>query len=428
MIFLIGVMFYQSWVLAAFAFTVFPISVWPVIRLGKRMRKLSSEAQANLSQLAGQLDESFAGVRLVKSYAQEEHEIARASGQIEALYKIFRKAAKVGNISSPMMELLTGIAIAGIVFYGGAQVVEGSTSPGAFFSFIAAMIMAYKPAKTIASLSSNVQEGMAAAARLFSVLDTVPVIADAPDAKNLELKDAAIAIENLTFHYTGGAGINGLNLHIQPGQTVALVGPSGGGKSTLMNLMLRFYDPQAGSISIDGQDIRSVTLKSLRESIALVSQETVLFDETIAANIAYGKPDATQEEIEDAARAAAAHEFISAMPHGYQTMVGARGVKLSGGQRQRLAIARALLKDAPILLLDEATSALDTQSETQVQQALELLMKGRTTLIIAHRLSTIRHADVIYVMDKGQIAESGTHETLLGQGGLYAQLYRKSEM
>lgn len=451
MIFLIGVMFYQSWVLAIFAFTVFPISVWPVIRLGKRMRKLSSEAQANLSQLAGQLDESFAGVRLVKSYAQEEHEIARASGQIEALYKIFRKAAKVGNISSPMMELLTGIAIAGIIFYGGAQVMEGTTTPGAFFSFIAAMIMAYKPAKTIASLSSNVQEGMAAAARLFSVLDTAPVITDAPTAKKLELKDAAIAIDNLTFHYETvqpeqvrdgeavgfgaalaptkqSAGINHLNLHIQPGQTVALVGPSGGGKSTLMNLMLRFYDPQQGSISIDGQDIRSVTLQSLRESIALVSQETVLFDETIAANIAYGKPNATQEEIEDAARAAAAHEFISAMPQGYQTMVGARGVKLSGGQRQRLAIARALLKDAPILLLDEATSALDTQSEALVQQALELLMKGRTTLIIAHRLSTIRHADVIYVMDKGHLVESGTHDGLLAQGGLYAKLYHKSEI
>jgi subfamily B ATP-binding cassette protein MsbA len=433
MVFLIGVMFYQSWVLAIFAFTVFPISVWPVIRLGKRMRKLSSEAQANLSNLAGQLDESFAGVRLVKSYAQEEHEITRANTQIEALFKVFRKAAKVGNISSPMMELLTGLAIAGIIFYGGAQVMEGTTTAGAFFSFIAAMIMAYKPAKTIASLSSNVQEGMAAAARLFSVLDTEPHIADAPDAKPLVLTDAAIAVENLSFSYHSSsavipakAGIQNISLHIQPGQTVALVGPSGGGKSTLMNLMLRFYDPQAGCIRIDGQDIRHVTLRSLRESIALVSQETVLFDETIAANIAYGKPNATQEEIEDAARAAAAHEFIVAMPQGYQTMVGPRGVKLSGGQRQRLAIARALLKDAPILLLDEATSALDTQSESQVQQALELLMKGRTTLIIAHRLSTIRHADVIYVMDKGQIVESGTHERLLAQGGVYAKLYAQN--
>jgi subfamily B ATP-binding cassette protein MsbA len=271
------------------------------------------------------------------------------------------------------------------------------------------------------------QEGMAAAARLFSVLDTPSTITNKVDAKPLELKDAAIDFENLTFHYSNGVGVNKVSLTLAPGQTVALVGPSGGGKSTLMNLMLRFYDPAEGRIVIDGQDIRDVTLRSLRENIALVSQETVLFDETIAANIAYGKPNASQEEIEDAAKAAAAHDFISTMPDGYQTMVGPRGVKLSGGQRQRLAIARALLKDAPILLLDEATSALDTQSEQQVQQALELLMKGRTTLIIAHRLSTIRHADVIYVLDQGAIVESGTHEDLLEAGGLYARLYSTLE-
>lgn len=423
MVFLIGVMFYQSWVLAMVAFTVFPISVWPVIRLGKRMRKISSETQAGLSKLAGQLDESFAGVRLVKAYAQEDHEIKRASGQIEYLYGLYAKAAKVQGISSPMMELLTGIAIAGIIGWGGAQVMNGTTTPGAFFSFIAAMIMSYKPAKTIASLSTNMQEGMAAAARLFAVLDTPSNITNKVDAQPLELTDAAISFEHLSFHYSNGVGVNDVSIALQPGQTVALVGPSGGGKSTLMNLLLRFYDPAEGRIVIDGQDIREVTLQSLRENIALVSQETVLFDESIAANIAYGKPHATQEEIEDAAKAAAAHEFIAALPEGYQTMVGPRGVKLSGGQRQRLAIARALLKDAPILLLDEATSALDTQSESQVQQALELLMKGRTTLIVAHRLSTIRHADVIYVMDQGRIVESGSHDALLSAGGLYTKLY-----
>ncbi len=423
MVFLVGVMFYQSWVLALFAFTVFPISVWPVIRLGKRMRKISSETQAGLSHLAGQLDESFAGVRLVKAYHREEHEIARASSQIERLYGLYAKAAKVQGIASPMMELLTGIAISGIIGWGGSQVIEGTTTPGAFFSFIAAMIMAYKPAKTIAGLTTNVQEGMAAAARLFAVLDTPTIIKDAPGAAALQISDAKVRFEEVSFQYTGGAGVSEVDITLLPGQTVALVGPSGGGKSTLMNLMLRFYDPQAGRITIDGQDLRDVTLQSLRESLALVSQETVLFDDTIAANIAYGRPEATPEEIEAVAKAAAAHEFISALPQGYQTPVGPRGVKLSGGQRQRLAIARALLKDAPILLLDEATSALDTQSEQLVQQALERLMAGRTTLIIAHRLSTIRHADVIYVLDKGRVAESGNHAQLLARRGLYARLY-----
>lgn len=423
MLFLIGVMFYQSWVLALVAFTVFPISIWPVIRLGKRMRKISSETQAGLSHFAGQLDESFAGVRLVKAYHQEEHEIARATTQIERLYGLYAKAARIQGVASPMMELLTGIAISGIIAWGGSQVMAGTTTPGAFFSFIAAMIMSYKPAKTIASLSTNMQEGMAAAARLFAVLDTQPLIADAPEAKPLQLREAEVRFENVSFYYPGGTGLDKISLTLHPGQTAALVGPSGGGKSTLMNLLLRFYDPQGGSIIIDGQDIRGVTLQSLRKSLALVSQETVLFDESIAANIAYGRPDATAEEIEAAAKAAAAHEFIAALPQGYATPVGPRGVKLSGGQRQRIAIARALLKDAPILLLDEATSALDTQSEQLVQLALERLMAGRTTLIIAHRLSTIRHADVIYVMDKGRIVESGSHEALLKANQLYAKLY-----
>lgn len=425
LIFLIGVMVYQSWVLAIIALTVFPLSAWPVIRLGKRMRKISGETQENLSQFAGQLDETFAGVRLVKAYSREEAEITRANERIETLYGLYAKAARVQAAASPMMELFTGCAIAAIIGYGGLQVMDGTTTPGAFFSFITALIMAYKPAKVMASFNNHLQEGFAAASRLFSVLDTKAEVVNADAAKRLEVSSGGIQIEAVSFQYPGGAGVSEVSLDIPAGKTVALVGPSGGGKSTLMNLLLRFYDPQEGVIRIDGQNVRQVDLQSLREAMALVSQDAVLFDDTIAANIAYGRPDASQEEIEDAAKAAAAHDFIIELEHGYETRVGPRGVKLSGGQKQRLSIARALLKDAPILLLDEATSALDTQSENQVQQALDRLMEGRTTLVIAHRLSTIQHADIIYVLDKGRIVEAGSHEALLekGDNGLYHTLY-----
>jgi ATP-binding cassette, subfamily B, bacterial MsbA len=422
---LIGVMFYQSPILALIALTIFPVSILPVIRLGKRMRKISSQTQMGLSHFAGQLDETFAGVRLVKAYGQEEREIARASGQIEHLYSLYAKAARVQAVSSPMMELLTGFAIAAIVWYGGAQVMDGHTTPGSFFSFVTAMIMAYKPAKTLAGFNTQLNEGLASASRLFAVLDTKPQVAEAPDARPLAVSAGTIRMENLTFRYEGGhrGGVEDITLDIPAGKTVALVGPSGGGKSTLMNLLLRFYDPQQGRILIDGQDIRGVTLHSLRDAISIVSQETVLFDDSIAANIAYGRAEATQEQIQQAARDAAAHDFITALPEGYQTRVGPSGVKLSGGQRQRIAIARALLKDSPILLLDEATSALDTQSERLVQTALERLMQGRTTLVIAHRLSTIRHADTIVVLDHGRITETGTHDTLLTEKSKYWELY-----
>ena len=423
LIFLIAVMIYQSWQLALIALVIFPVTAWPIIRLGKRMRKISGQTQANLSEFAGQLDETFAGVRLVKAYAQEEREITKASRMIESLYGLYAKAAKVQSAASPMMEMFTGMVIAGIIFWGGAQVMDGTTTPGMFFSFITALIMAYKPAKTLAGMNTQLQEGMAAAGRLFSVLDTAPTVQDAADAKALEVKDGLLKVENASFHYPDDSGLEDISLEVPAGSSVALVGPSGGGKSTLMNLLLRFYDPQQGTITIDGINIAHVTQASLRQHIALVSQETVLFDDTVAANIAYGLPDATREQIEQAAKDAAAHEFISAMEDGYNTRIGPRGVKLSGGQRQRLAIARALLKDAPILLLDEATSALDTQSEALVQAAIDRLMKGRTCVIVAHRLSTIAHVDKVYVMDGGKIVESGTHAELQAQKGLFYQLY-----
>lgn len=427
LIFLIGVMVYQSWMLALIALTIFPVTAWPIIRLGKRMRKISGQTQENLSEFAGQLDETFAGVRLVKAYAQEEREIARARVIIESLYQLYAKAAKVQSVASPMMELFTGLVIAAIVGWGGAQVMDGQTTPGAFFSFITALIMTYKPVKTLASMNTQLQEGMAAASRLFSVLDTQPLVKDAENAQELAITKADVALNEVSFSYADGSGVEHVSLHIPAGKSIALVGPSGGGKTTIMNLLLRFYDPQQGSIAIDGQDIQNVTQASLRRHMALVAQDTVLFDDTIAANIAYGLPDASREAIEVAAKDAAAHDFIMEMEHGYDTRVGPRGVKLSGGQRQRLAIARALLKDAPILLLDEATSALDTQSEAKVQKAIDRLMQGRSCLIIAHRLSTIAHVDYIYVLEAGKVVQSGTHEELLAdREGLFAQLYQRS--
>ena len=423
LVFLVSVMVYQSWQLALIALIIFPVTAWPIIRLGKRMRKISGQTQENLSVFAGQLDETFAGVRLVKAYAQEEREIAKAGGMIESLYQLYAKAAKVQAAASPMMELFTGFVIAAIIGWGGAQVMDGTTTPGMFFSFITALIMAYKPAKSLAGMNTQLQEGMAAASRLFSVLDTPPAVKDAADAKALTVSEGAVSLEKVSFHYEDGSGLSDITLLVEAGSSVALVGPSGGGKSTLMSLLLRFYDPKAGSITVDGTDISSVTQSSLRQHLALVSQETILFDDTVAANIAYGLPNATLEATQQAAKDAAAHDFIMAMDHGYDTRIGPRGVKLSGGQRQRLAIARALLKDAPILLLDEATSALDTQSEAQVQAAIDRLMQGRTSIIIAHRLSTIAHVDKIYVIDNGRIVESGTHAELLAQDGLFHELY-----
>lgn len=424
MIFLFALMFYQSWQLSLIAILIFPAAFWPVVRLGKRMRKLSRNTQDKLGQFTSQLDETFSGVRMVKAYNREGYEIERARGTIEHLFTLYYKAIRVQAASSPIMEMLGGFAIAGIVYYGGLQVQQGITTPGAFTSFIVAMLLAYKPLKSLSNLNTSLQSGLAAAERYFAAIDTQPTIGDAPDAASLELAQADIRLEDVSFHYADGdAGIRHITLAIPAGQTVALVGPSGSGKSTLINLILRFYDVQEGSITVGGIDIRHVTLASLRGNMALVSQETVLFDDTVRANIAYGREGANEEEIIAAAQNAAAHEFIMAMPQGYDTIIGADGVKLSGGQRQRLAIARAMLKNAPILLLDEATSALDTTSERQVQEALQTLMKNRTTVVIAHRLSTVQQADVIYVLRNGEIAESGDHETLLAANGAYAKLY-----
>lgn len=424
MIFLVAVMFYQSWELSLIALVGFPLAIFPIQRLGRRMRKLSDHTQRDLGDFTSQLDESFQGARIVKAYGCEEFECSRARHTIERLFELYFKSARIQSAASPMMETIGGFAIAVVIWYGGHQVISGETTGGAFLSFIAAILMAYKPVKSLASFNTHLQEGLAATSRYYDIMAITPHVRDKPEARPLQLTEGAISMHQVCFQYKQcDAGVFDVTMEVPAGKTVALVGASGSGKSTLLNLILRFYDVQSGSITIDGQDIRDVTLHSLRDHIGLVSQEVVLFDDTVAANIAYGLPEATREDIEQAAKRADAHGFISNLSKGYDTMIGPHGVKLSGGQRQRLSIARAVLRDAPILLLDEATSALDTQSERAVQKALNALMQQRTTLVIAHRLSTIKHADLIYVLDNGRVVESGTHDDLIQLQGYYATLH-----
>lgn len=429
MIFLVGVMLYQSVSMTAVAVGILVFAVLPIAKLGRKMRKIADSTQDQLADFTAQLDDTFQGVRVVKAYAQEEYESERARGTIRQLFKLYYRASRVQSAAGPMMGLLGGCAIAAIIWYGGFKVVHGNTTPGAFFSFITAMLTAYRPVKVLAGLNTQLHEGMAAAARFFEVIDIKPSISDAPDAAELTVTKGEIAFEHLTFHYhEGSGGVKALNFTIPAGKSYALVGSSGSGKSTIMNLLLRFYDPQAGRITIDGVDIRSATLSSLRRSLALVSQDIVLFNDTVRANIAYGSRAASDEEIIAAAKKAHAHDFISALPQGYDTPVGPHGVKLSGGQRQRISIARAVLKNAPILLLDEATSALDNASERAVQDALNELMRGRTTLMIAHRLSTIQDADTILMLEGGEIIESGTHQQLLASSARYRQMQQLTSL
>ncbi|MBN07213.1 MAG: ABC transporter permease [Rhodospirillaceae bacterium] len=425
LIFLVGVMFQQDWVLASIAFIIFPIAVLPIARLGRRIRKVTVNTQEELGQFTTLLEQTFQGARVVKAYGMEDYEKNRVREIAERVFALIFKSARIRSMASPIMETLGGVAVALVIFYGGSRVINQSMDPGSFFAFITALLLAYEPMKRLANLNASLQEGLAGAQRLFVLLDMKPDIQEKPAAKPLVITRGGLEMEKVDFSYLPDQpAIDDISLSVPAGKVVALVGPSGAGKSTILNLIPRFYDVNAGRITIDGTDIRDVTFASLRGGIALVSQEITMFDDTVRANIAYGRPNASNDEIFAAAKHAAAHDFIMDMPDGYDTYVGERGTKVSGGQRQRLAIARAMLKDAPILLLDEATSALDTESGRHIQAALKELMKGRTTLVIAHRLSTVMDADLIHVIDKGKLLESGTHAELLAKNGIYARLYQ----
>ena len=429
---LITVMFMQDWELAFVAFFVFPLAIIPIAKIGRRMRKVTVNTQVEMGQFTTTLEQSFQGIRVVKSYGMEDYERGRIATLVEKIYQLAFKQLRTRALSSPIMETLGGIAVTTVIIYGGYRVIENATDPGGFFSFITAMLMAYEPMKRLANLNATIQEGLAGAQRTFEALDHPNLIEEIDGAVDLNVTKGEVVLDNVSFVYPKSDGVNGnlknaldnISITIPAGKTVALVGPSGAGKSTIMNLLPRFYDIKSGALRIDGQDTNTVTFKSLRGAMALVSQDVMLFDDTVANNIAYGRQGASFEDIQDAARHAAAHTFIEQLPDGYNTMVGEHGVRLSGGQRQRLAIARAMLKNAPILLLDEATSALDTESERHVQAALEELMKNRTTLVIAHRLSTVVNADLIYVLDGGRVAEQGTHAELLAKDGIYSNLYQ----
>jgi subfamily B ATP-binding cassette protein MsbA len=422
---LVGAMFWLNWKLALMGAAVIPVVGLVVRQLGRRTRKAAKLNMEGSGDLTAVISEALKGIRVVKAYDQETTESARASRTIDRVRHNAMKAIKARSMASPITGMLSGIGVAAVIYFGGRSVQTGFLTIGDLGGFLSAMLLAYEPLKKLANTQTLMHEGVAAAARIFPILDIEPSITAPEDAKPLDIKDGAIRFENVHFHYGDGTpALNGVDIEVPKGHTVALVGPSGAGKSTILNLVPRFYDPTSGRVLIDGQDARDVTLSSLRAASSLVTQEPFLFDDTIRANIAYGSPGATDAEIEEAARNAAAHEFIAALPKGYDTLVGEAGFKLSGGQRQRIAIARAMLKNAAILLLDEATSSLDTASEIQVQNALSRLMEGRTTLVIAHRLSTIKHANTICVIDEGRVVERGSHAELVAHGGLYAELSR----
>lgn len=423
--FLILLMFFQSFEMACVVFFVFPAAIWPIVVFGKKMRKKFKKSREVGEGFFDQITQTFKSIKIVKSYCTEQLEFDGVKKTIEVQNKLQFSMAVINALQHPLMEFVGGVGMAATLGYGGYKITSGTMTPGNFMVFLLAIVAAYKPMKNLATLHMTLQQGVVSMQRLFSMLDIVPAICDKPDACPLKITTGRFEMNHISFSYDGEHPVlKDVTVHCEPNQTIAFVGHSGSGKSTMINFIPRFYDPDAGEVLIDGQNVKDVTLESLRKQTAYVSQDVILFHDTIKNNIRYGMPDTTDDQIVAAAKAAAAHDFIMTLENGYDTVLGEQGSGLSGGQRQMISIARAMLKNAPVLLLDEATAALDSKSESIVQNSLERLMKNRTTVVIAHRLSTIINADRIYVFNEGEIVEQGTHAELVALDGVYAQMYR----
>jgi subfamily B ATP-binding cassette protein MsbA len=421
---LIFVIFYQIWGLALLAIIVLPVAFFPIVAIGRRVRKVSTGCQVAMAELSASLHETFSGNKIVKAFGMELYEKKRFFQKSLDLFKLEMREVKVKSLGSPIMEALGGVGMAFVIWYGGSEVISGKLTPGTYMSFLAAVILLYTPVKKLNKFNTQIQRGLAAVDRIFDIIETEPDIKDPENAVDIESGAHSVTFDGVSFKYDDEMVLRDINLDVQPGEILALAGPSGGGKTSFVNLIPRFYDVASGAVLIDGIDVRTLSVSSLRNQIAIVTQEPILFNESVRNNIAYGKRDATEEEIVEAAKAAYAFDFIQEFPHQFDTNIGELGSRLSGGEKQRICVARALLKNAPILILDEATSSLDTESEALVQKALENLMKGRTTFVIAHRLSTISHANRIAVIVDGEIVEIGKQADLMAQKGEYYKLHQ----